>query len=193
MPSPAQICDALWIVWLITWVVWAFQSKQTRQKEGLASQIAYRLPILIFVALMIYARHHEAGFWAAPVLPRNPALGVLAVLITAAGFAFTLWARAILGGNWSGAVTIKVGHELVRTGPYRLVRHPIYTGVIVALFGSALAWNQWSAFAAVPLFWLSFTIKRLKEERFMRQIFGSQYDDYARTTGAIFPLKLHPH
>jgi len=193
MVTAIRICDYLWLTWLIIWLLWAFQSKQTRQKESLASQIAYRLPILAFVALMIYARHYNGSFWASPVIPWQPWLGPLAVSLTAAGFAFTIWARAYLGSNWSGTVTIKVGHELIRTGPYRFVRHPIYTGIMVAFLGTALAWNQWCAVAAIPLFWLSFTIKRLKEEQFMRQTFGSQYDDYTRTTGAIFPLKLNLH
>jgi protein-S-isoprenylcysteine O-methyltransferase Ste14 len=190
MPSPIQLCGFLWTLWLVVWLLWAFQSRRTRLREGIASQIAYRIPILIGVWLIFYARWF-GSFWTAPVIPYHPWLGWLAIAITLFGLAFAIWARAYLGSNWSGAVTIKVGHELIRTGPYRLVRHPIYTGVILAMAGTALAYNQWRALAAVPLFWLAFTIKRLKEEQFMRLTFGPQYNDYARTTGAIFPLKLN--
>jgi protein-S-isoprenylcysteine O-methyltransferase Ste14 len=67
------------------------------------------------------------------------------------------------------------------------VRHPIYTGILVALIGTAIARDQWRGVVAIVLLWVSFTIKRLKEEQFMRQTFGAQYTDYSRSTGAIFP------
>jgi protein-S-isoprenylcysteine O-methyltransferase Ste14 len=103
------------------------------------------------------------------------------------GFAITFWARAILGNNWSGTVTVKVEHELIRTGPYRWVRHPIYTGLILAILGTLIALDRWRGVVALPLLWIAFAIKYLKEERAMRQTFGAQYTEYRQTTGAIFP------
>lgn len=184
-----RICAYLWLLWGAVWLLWAFQSKQTRQRESLASQISYRIPI--FAALyLIFATKHLGRLLTSAIFPYSPCLGWLGVAVTVLGFAFTFWARAILGGNWSGEVTIKVGHELVCTGPYRFVRHPIYTGMITAMAGTALAYDQWRGIPIVALFWLSFTLKRLKEEQFMRQTFGVEYDDYARITGAIFPMLL---
>jgi protein-S-isoprenylcysteine O-methyltransferase Ste14 len=110
-----------------------------------------------------------------------------AVVLAALGFALTLWARYVLGSNWSGNVTIKVGHELIRTGPYSFVRHPIYSGIILAAAGTTIALDQTSGLIALALLWLGFNIKRLKEEQFMRQTFGAQYSEYSQTTGAIFP------
>jgi len=187
---PLVVCGFLWAAWITTWLIWAFQSKQTRRRESLASQISYRIPILVAVFLMLVPRR-PAPWWRHSFLPYHSWLGWFGVALAALGFALTLWARAILGGNWSGAVTVKVDHELIRTGPYRFVRHPIYTGILIALTGVALAFDQRRCIVAVLFFWLSFTIKRLKEEQFMRQTFGSQYDDYARTTGAIFPSLPH--
>jgi protein-S-isoprenylcysteine O-methyltransferase Ste14 len=183
------VCGYLWVAWVIVWIIWALQSKQTQQRESLASQISYRIPIAVAVYLVLFARH-LAPWWSSRALPYHHWLGWLGIAITVLGFAFTLWARAILGGNWSGLVTIKVGHKLVRTGPYRFVRHPIYTGILIALAGTALAYDRWRGIVAVVLFWVAFTIKRLKEEQFMRQTFGDQYIDYSRTTGAIFPALL---
>ena len=189
MASPIQICGWLWTIWLAIWLIWAFQSKKTSQKESFLSRLSYGL--LVWAALILFFyRGPLPGWLNAPVIAYRSWFGGLAITITALGFAFTLWARAYLGSNWSGNVTIKVGHELIRTGPYRLVRHPIYTGIIVASIGTALAYDRWRCIVALPLLWLAFTVKRLKEERFMRQTFGNQYDDYARTTGAIFPLPL---
>ena len=79
---------------------------------------------------------------------------------------------------------------MVRSGPYRWVRHPIYTGLMVAMAGTALARDQWRGLPALVLLWLSFTVKRIKEEKFMRQTFGDRYIEYSKTTGAIFPSLL---
>jgi protein-S-isoprenylcysteine O-methyltransferase Ste14 len=183
------ICGYLWITWWLLWVALAFGSKKTLQRESVASRLAYIVVAWLAMYIMLSAR--GLGAWLrTDVLPFHVWMGWLGIAITALGFALTFWARAVLGRNWSGNVTIKVNHELIRTGPYRFVRHPIYTGIILALIGTAIARDQWRGVVAVILLWLSFTIKRLKEEQFMRQTFGAQYVDYARATGAIFPALL---
>ncbi len=111
----------------------------------------------------------------------------LGIAITLAGIAFAMWARVYLGGNWSSSVTVKVGHQLVRTGPYRFVRHPIYTGLISSLFGTAIVRHQVRGIIAVVLAYVGFKIKSRIEERTMISTFGAQYDEYSRTTGAIVP------
>jgi protein-S-isoprenylcysteine O-methyltransferase Ste14 len=80
-----------------------------------------------------------------------------------------------------------VNHELVRTGPYRFVRHPIYSGIVLAMLGTALDRRQVRGFVATALFYFGFTIKRRIEDEYMRSTFGSEYDDYMRSTGALFP------
>jgi protein-S-isoprenylcysteine O-methyltransferase Ste14 len=182
-------CQYIWTAWFVIWLIWAFQSKKTQQTESLTSRISYTLVVWAAMYLMFFDRHIPL-FLQGDLFPRRPWIGWLGIAITLAGFAITLWARFILGGNWSGSVTVKVDHELIRTGPYRYVRHPIYTGIIVALIGTALARDQWRGIPAVILLWIAFTIKRLKEEQFMRQTFGAQYAEYTQTTGAIFPTLL---
>jgi protein-S-isoprenylcysteine O-methyltransferase Ste14 len=184
-----DICGYLWITWWLLWIALAFGSKKTKQREGLVSRLTYILVAWLAMYAMLSTR--SLGAWArVEILPYQAWMGPLGIAITALGFALTLWARFTLGRNWSGNVTIKVDHELIRTGPYRIVRHPIYTGIIVALIGTAIARDQWRGVVAVVLLWASFTIKRLKEEQFMRKTFGEQYVDYSRTTGAIFPAVL---
>ena len=107
--------------------------------------------------------------------------------VTAAGLLLSIWARAYLGRNWSGTVTVKVGHQLIRSGPYRWVRHPIYSGLILAMIGTAINKGQLCGFVAVVLLWIGFTLKSRIEERFMGTTFGAEYEDYRRTTGAIVP------
>jgi protein-S-isoprenylcysteine O-methyltransferase Ste14 len=183
------ICRYLWAAFGIIWLVWAFRTKPVQMRESVSSRLSYTL--LIF-----------AGFWAVlsgdipegwlrlRLFPANPWIDVVGIVLTAAGLAFAVWARAYLGGNWSGAVTVKVDHQLVRTGPYRWVRHPIYSGLILALIGTALERRQLRGVVAVVLLWIGLTMKRKIEERFMTSTFGAQYDEYTRTTGAIVP-RLH--
>src|SRR5439155_10935097 len=92
-----------------------------------------------------------------------------------------------IGQNWSGTVTIKVGHTLIRTGPYRWVRHPIYSGILLAMIGTALARGKPISVLAIVLFWFGFWFKSRLEEQFMRKTFGQEYDEYARSTGALVP------
>ncbi|HTV65965.1 MAG TPA: isoprenylcysteine carboxylmethyltransferase family protein, partial [Bryocella sp.] len=87
----------------------------------------------------------------------------------------------------SGAVTVKVGHELVRTGPYRWVRHPIYSGMVLAMLGTALVRHQVRGVIAVVLSYIGFKIKSRIEEATMSATFGAAYADYSSTTGAILP------
>jgi protein-S-isoprenylcysteine O-methyltransferase Ste14 len=118
-----------------------------------------------------------------------PTLGtdIMGIALTAAGIGFAFWARAYLGGNWSSSVTVKVGHQLVRSGPYRWVRHPIYTGMILALTGTAVVRHQVRGLVAIVLLYAGFKIKSKIEEHAMTDTFGAEYEDYSRSTGAILP------
>ena len=111
--------------------------------------------------------------------------GLLAVLM---GVAFSIWARLVLGGNWSNRVTVKENHTLVRTGPYRIVRHPIYSGILLGMFGSAIQRGGIRCFIGVLICALSFWLKTRAEERFMVQSFGEQYLQYRHRVKALAPF-----
>ena len=180
------ICGYLWGVFLIVWLIWAFKTKQTQTREGGSSRVSHMiLTVAAFYLMFSGDVPHE--FLRTRLYAPNAWTNGLGIAITAVGIAFAFWARAYLGGNWSSAVTVKVGHELVRSGPYRFVRHPIYTGMISALAGTALVRHQVRGVIAVVLAYLGFKIKSKLEERAMLNTFGSQYDEYSRTTGAIVP------
>ena len=103
------------------------------------------------------------------------------------GLSFCVWARRVLGRNWSGIVTVKEGHELVREGPYRMVRHPIYTGLVLAFAGMALVDAQWRGVLAVAIGVGAFWRKLRLEERWMTEIFGQRYVEYREHTKALIP------
>ena len=107
-----------------------------------------------------------------------------------AGLLIAVWARMTLGRNWSNVVTVKGDHELVRTGPYRWVRHPIYTGLLLALAGSALSQDLRIDLVVVPLAFLGFWIKLRREEIWMRGQFGPAYDTYCAQTARLIPYLL---
>ena len=104
------------------------------------------------------------------------------------GLVFSVWARVHLGRNWSGVVTVKQGHELIRTGPYAYVRHPIYTGLIAAMVGTAIASGTVRAAIGVLIIAASFVVKLRREEVFMRETFPGEYPRYAAEVPALVPF-----
>jgi protein-S-isoprenylcysteine O-methyltransferase Ste14 len=108
-------------------------------------------------------------------------------MLTYLGAAIAIWARIILGQNWSARVTLKVGHELIRSGPYRYVRHPIYTGMLLAMIGTAMVAGEWRGAAAVALSIIAFCLKAQREEQFMVTEFGETYHEYRSQTGFLVP------
>jgi len=104
------------------------------------------------------------------------------------GLLMTLWARWTLGGNWSSAVTFKQGHELIRTGPYRWVRHPIYTGLLVMALGIALDFGALHCWLALPFITAAFWIKLKQEERLLLRHFPQEYPTYMSQVKALVPF-----
>jgi protein-S-isoprenylcysteine O-methyltransferase Ste14 len=181
-----RICAYLWAAFCVVWLIWAIRTKPVQQRESISSRLSYTVFVVLGFYLM-FSADAPRSWLRLHLFPANPAAEVLGVVITAAGIGFAVWARLYLGGNWSSSVTVKAGHELVRTGPYRWVRHPIYTGLILALVGSALERRQVRGLIAVVLVYGGFKIKSKIEERAMTSTFGPAYADYSRTTGAIVP------
>lgn len=184
-----RLHSALWAIFALVWIFGWLQTKQTKERAPLSTRVIYGIPIIIGSYLM-FAENPIFRPGHLRIIPRFPSIQAIALLCTAVGLAFAIWARFYIGQNWSGAVTIKVGHELICTGPYRWVRHPIYSGILLALLGTALQRGRVEDLVAVPLFAFGFWIKMRTEEQFMRRTFGDQYSEYTRMTGALIP-KLH--
>jgi protein-S-isoprenylcysteine O-methyltransferase Ste14 len=184
------IVTGLWLAWLAYWIVSSQAAKETARAESAVSRGMHLVPVLAGAFLIGGAPQFFARWpWLSMhVLPWNLDTYWWGVALLAGGLAFTVWARVHLGRNWSGIVTLKQGHELVRSGPYRWVRHPIYTGLIIAFLGTAVAYNALRCFLGVVLCAAAFVLKLHVEERFMRERFGEEYSRYAASTAALLPL-----
>jgi len=182
------ICDYLWMAFWALWLLWAMWIKKAERREGAGTHFAHSLLAGAGFLLMFF--EVRVGWLSVRLLPGALWLQALGIGITLAGFAFAIWARFHLGRNWSSSVTSKVQHELIRSGPYRWVRHPIYSGLLLALFGTALVRGELRALLALGLVYTAWKIKSRVEERMMVGTFGPEYAAYASATGALFP-RIH--
>lgn len=183
------LIPAMWLAWLVYWALAARGTKQTQRREGLRSRLSYHL-VLIVGAVFMAVPHVLGPQLEGLFVARAPAWQSLAVVLVALGLAFSVAARVWLGRNWSGTVTVKQGHELIRSGPYALVRHPIYTGMLLALIGSALMLANWRALIGLALIAASILRKLRIEERFMAQQFGEDYARYRAQVAMLVPFLI---
>ena len=188
--SSQQWINALWILFGLYWLISALKLKKIKKRETWSQRFRY---VLLLVAAFYLLTRPEAhyGWLGARFVPANPGVAWLGVLLTAAGVGVALWARWHLGANWSGVVTLKEGHELIRTGPYRAIRHPIYTGILLGLLGTATAMGEVRGLLAVAIAWLSSYWKARREESFLLHEFGEKFEAHVKQTGMFLPKIAH--
>jgi protein-S-isoprenylcysteine O-methyltransferase Ste14 len=182
----AVVIKGLWILFGLYWLVSALRLKKTKKRESWLQRLLYVLPLFVASSLLSRPQAHY-GWLGGRFVPDTAAVRWTGVLLTAAGVAIAVWARFHLGANWSGVVTLKEGHELIRTGPYTRIRHPIYTGILLALLGTAVAMGEVRGLLAVAITWLSFYLKARREEAFLAQEFGPRFAKHQLHTGMFLP------
>lgn len=175
-----------WILFGLYWLVAAFGPKKTKRSESRLSRLSYTLPLFLACALLVVPKAHR-GWLGYPFVPLNAATEWFGAAVTLAGLLLAVWARRSLGGNWSAMVTLKEGHELIRSGPYRRIRHPIYSGILLAFLGTAIAVGRIAGLAAFAIAWASFFTKARHEETFLAQEFGEQFEEHRKRTGMFLP------
>lgn len=184
---PLDLCGWLWIGWAFIWVVSANFTLKTKKRETIA-RLQHTIPTTFGLIAIFHRGAVPELDWGR--LHDSLALAWAGFALTVIGHGFSIWARVHLGKYWSGTVALKQDHKLISSGPYALVRHPIYTGLLLAVFGSALAAGTIEAMASFIIMVPAYVIKWRREERLMRQEFGAAYDDYSRGTKAIIPYVL---
>jgi protein-S-isoprenylcysteine O-methyltransferase Ste14 len=175
-----------WDVLLVYFGISALRVKQTRVSEPFAKRIQHVGPLII-AAFLLFARSLRFGPLGARFVPESDVIQYCGVGLTCLGVAITIWARYCLGEYWSSRVTLKVGHQIIRSGPYAYVRHPLYTGILTALTGTALVVGQWRGVLAVLLALAAFWRKASSEEALLSTEFGDRYAEYREQTGFLTP------
>ena len=182
----------LWLAWLAYWVFAARDVKPVRRREPWASRLL-TVALTIPVALLTAAPGQWLPWLSARFLPDTMIVDWAGLLMVTAGLALAVWARTHLGRNWSGTVTVKEDHELVRSGPYAIVRHPIYTGLLFAMLGTAIILGEWRGLSALCFLSAAFLLKLRREERFMAESFPDTYPGYRAQVPALVPLLRANH
>ena len=184
--GPTQILALIWVAWLISWAAGSFFSGRTEKHVRTWDSRTYRIPILVGAVLLTP--------WTERILGVQPlwhvgSFGIyLLAALTLAGTLFTWWARIHLGRFWSNAITRKEGHRVIDTGPYGLVRHPIYTGLIAAMLATGVAVATVTALLGAVLIAFGLWQKALMEEGFLTTELGSAYGAYCHRVPMLVPF-----
>ena len=179
----ASIC---WWLLMLVWLVMAFSIKRAKRRETPGERAQHLIPLLLGFWLLFDSKPHW-GWLNLQLLPQQPAVRMVGLLLTAVGVGIGIWARLSLGTNWSGMVTLKSGHELIRQGLYRWIRHPIYTGILLGMVGTAIIIGDLRGWLGVAIVLAAFYFKARREERFLKQEFGAKFEEHARHTGMFLP------
>ena len=180
--AEAWVWGAVGIFWLLA----AFVQKRTIRRQSIGTRLLQvgivLLPLIPFIIFNRSLKILDTTF-----LPGAWAMHSLGLLLTLFGCALAVWARIVLGSNWSGTVTVKENHVLITHGPYAWVRHPIYSGFLLALVGTVLVLGKFLWLLIVGLALLATWLKSRAEEEFMYQEFGEQYSAYQQRVKALIP------
>jgi len=179
------VLAGIWIVFWAYWFVTAFLMRSSYKRMQSSGSVL----LLIILVVAIWSIVMELGpSPAMHFIPKNTGTELAGLSITILGLAVAIWARVHLGRYWSARPGIKQDHQLIRTGPYRLVRNPIYTGLLIGYAGTAIFIGELWAFIIVILLFIAFLGKIRAEEKFLLEEFGDVYEEYRREVKSLIPF-----
>jgi len=175
--------------WMAIFVLWAILGLTAKQTVGSRSDARARIAVwgVLLAWLILFSGGLRRGVLAIRFLPMDPAIAYVGLAITIIGLCFAVWARFAIGRNWGGLITVQQDHKLMRTGPYGIVRHPIYSGFMLATLGTAIIVGEIGGLVSVALIVISWGYKAGLEESFMIEQFGAEYEDYRRDVKGLIP------
>jgi protein-S-isoprenylcysteine O-methyltransferase Ste14 len=176
-----------WVVFLLYWWLMSRKVKSTAYAQSSAARSFY-LFFLLLGFVLLYAPVASIGPLGYQIIPVSQRYGTIGAVISLLGVWFAIWARKTLGDNWSGNVTFKKGHELIQSGPYKIVRHPIYTGFELCFLGAAITIGQLKGFVGLAIIFFNHMQKINLEEEIMKKQFPGQYEDYSKRVKRLIPF-----
>jgi protein-S-isoprenylcysteine O-methyltransferase Ste14 len=184
---PGLALIAVWVIWALSWIAAMPWSSRAEKRPGFGKELWYR--IVLIIGGVIFAvpsdRPDQIRLWPLMNLPAVWAC----VAVTAFGCLFAWWARIYLGDLWSGWVTKKADHRIVDTGPYGIVRHPIYTGILIGVLATMVAKGTVMGLIGAVIIIIGLWMKARLEEKFLRSELGADaYDDYRRRVPMLVPF-----
>ena len=182
-----NVVAVAWVAFALVWLVAAFTTKATVRRQSVGSRLREVLPLVAAFALL-RSNPGLMQWLSARFVPRTLEWETFGAAVTIAGLVIAIWARFYLGANWSATVTVKQDHQLIRSGPYSVVRHPIYSGLLLAMLGTATYVGEIRGLFAVALATWGWKMKSRLEEAFMESEFGEQYVRYRREVKALVPF-----
>lgn len=185
--TASLLIDVMWIVLFGYWGLAATTASKASRAESHLSR-GVHMAMMGFAFVLVLTDVFSVGILGQRFLPATQIATIIGLLMTACGVGLAIWARYTLGKNWSGTVTIKNEHELIRTGPYALTRHPIYTGFLLALLGSAVTVGEWRGLVGVAIMLAAYLRKIGIEENWLSQEFGERYQQYRHQVKALIPF-----
>lgn len=189
IPSTSEafrLSSKIWFIWCILWLLMAAWSKPSKRREFPWQRLEHVIP-MVAGFLLIYNHIFAWSFLSNRIIPPNDTVTIAGLSLTLGGLVFAVWARIALGANWSGTVTIKSGHNLIRRGPYRWIRHPIYTGLLASFVGTILLQGEVRSLLGFVFVFLALHRKAKREESFLAQEFGREFAEHAKHTGMFLP------
>jgi len=183
---PPALIVILAIAWTAVGLSWGAPSKAAQSGEFKWYRLL-RLFVLAGVFALLFWKATALGFLGKRFVPDNTSLGLVGFFAAIAGMFVTWWSRIVLGKYWSDKVIVQSEHQLVRSGPYARIRHPLYTGVLVAVLGTALVVGEVRGLLSFVILLTNYVIKAKREERVLQQRFGPEFDTHVRNTGFLLP------
>lgn len=181
-----NVISLAWAVFVVYWLISALRAKP-RQKVEPEGERLLRFIVLGAATFLLLSDDPRLGPLNNRFVPYSESVRTVGAALTVLGIAFAIWARYHIGQYWSGTVSLKADHKLIRTGPYAHIRHPIYTGILLALTGTTLAIGHYRALVALPIWFAGLTWKALREEKLLAGEFGPAFDEHKRLTGFFLP------